>query len=108
MRGKPGQQLLDLLHIPRSHSAFFDRAFTVQVQNYRLAFYQRILKTTHLSTDLKASWSVICYTVTKTRDNVTALLQLLDAEPRVVFGRTLNQPWLALSGTDEKGHCRVR
>ena len=30
MRGKPDQQSLNLLHIPRSHSANFDRAFSVQ------------------------------------------------------------------------------
>ena len=45
MRGKPA---LDLLHIPRSHSAYFDR-----VQNHGIA-YQWTLETAHQSIGLKS------------------------------------------------------
>ena len=45
---------LDLLHMPRSHSANSDRHFQFKVQDYGIA-YQRTLETANLSIGLKAS-----------------------------------------------------
>ena len=45
---------LDLLHIPRSHSTIFDRAFSVQGPKLWIA-YQRTIETANLSIGLKAS-----------------------------------------------------
>ena len=59
----------------------------------------------NLSIGLKASWSVLGSTVSKTHENyvvyVTAPLQLSDAGAGVVFGRKLDRPWLSptLQGT---------
>ena len=45
---------LDLLHISRSHSAYFEGHFQFKVQNYGIV-YQRILETAHQSIGLQAS-----------------------------------------------------
>ena len=87
------------------------RHFQFKVQNYGIA-YQRTLETAHLSTDLKASWSVICSTITKTRKKyavyVTAPLQLSDAGAGVVFGCKQDRHWLSPSGTAEFTYsCRL-
>ena len=95
MRCKPGQQL----HIPRSHSASFDRAFSVQGQK----LWNSLPAVIRYSKSIIRfqSWNVICSTITKTRENyvvyVTAPLQLSDAGAGVVFGRKLDRPWLSLS-----------
>ena len=55
--------VLNLLHIPiHSHSAYFDKAFSVQG-----IAYQRILETAHQSIGLNANWSTIYSTITKMR-----------------------------------------
>ena len=106
---------LDLLHIPRSHSAYFDRAFSVQGPKLWNSFPADIRNSTSINrfkSELKRFFFFFFFALQylKCARNavvqVTVRLQLSDAGAEVVFGRKLDRPWLSPSGTAE-GHCRV-
>ena len=83
----------DLLH--RSHSAYFDRAFSVQGPTLWNS----------LPADIRNSTSINRFESVR-NSLVTVRLQLSDAGAEVVFGRKLDRPWLSPSGIAE-GHFRV-